>query len=67
MNGIYHLIVVDSFTKWPEVFKCRISECKSTINLLHENFARFGIPDSIVPDNGTQFIAKAFDDFCKEF
>ena len=32
MNGIYYLIVVDSFTKWSEVVKCRRPTSKSTIN-----------------------------------
>ena len=41
--------------------------CKSTINFLHEIFASFDIPDSIVSNNGMHFTAKEFGDFCKEF
>ena len=67
MNGIYYLIVVDSFTKRPEVVKYRRSTCKTTIKFLHEIFTRFGVPDTIVSDNGTQFTAREFGDFCKEF
>lgn len=34
---------------------------------LHELFARYDIPDTIVSDNGTQFTGKEFEDFCKMF
>ena len=31
MKGQYYLIVVDSFSKWPEVMKCKNSTCSDTI------------------------------------
>ena len=34
---------------------------------MHELFIRFGIPDTIVSDNRTQFTASVFKDFCKAF
>ena len=44
-----------------------MNEIYYLINFLYEIFTRFGIPDIIVSDNGTQFMAKEFGDFCKEF
>ena len=41
--------------------------CSGTIRFLHKFFARFGILDTIVLDNGTQFAAKEFKDFYKVF
>ena len=35
------------------------------VQYLHQLFSRFGIPDSIVSDNGSRFIAKEFQEFCK--
>ena len=67
MKEQYHLIVVDSFSKWPEVMKCKNPMYSSTIRFLHELFTRFDIPDTIVSNNGTQFTAKELKDFCKAF
>ena len=37
----------------------------TTVQHLRQLFSRFGIPDSIVSDNGSQFVAKGFQEFCK--
>ena len=66
-KGQYHLIVVDSFSIWPKVMNCKSPSRTGTIRFLHELFARFSIPDTIVLDNGTQYTIKQFKDFCKSF
>ena len=35
--------------------------------MLQELFARFGLPDTIISYNGTQFTSKEFENFCKLF
>ncbi|XP_014783245.1 uncharacterized protein K02A2.6-like [Octopus bimaculoides] len=65
LNGSYYIIVVDSYSKWPEVCKCSRPTTSVTIDFLEELFARYGVPDTIVSDNGTQFTAKEFKRFCK--
>ena len=56
-KGQYHLLVVDSFSKWLQVVKCKNLRYNGTIGYLHELFARFGILGTTVLDNGTQFMA----------
>lgn len=45
IDGYYYLITVDSFSKWPEVFRYKNPTTENTINCLHELFARFGVVD----------------------
>ena len=63
LEGYYYLIVILSFSKCPEVHRCKIP--KITIKFLYELFARFGIVDTIVSDNGSQFTSGEFRNFCE--
>ena len=67
LEDFYYLIVVDSYSKWPEVLRCRKPTTATTINFLHELFARFGVVDCLVSDNATQFTSSEFKEFCKTY
>lgn len=60
-----YLVIIDAFTKWPEVFEMKSTTTEITIEALRETFARYGIPETMVSDNGTQFTANKFLEFCK--
>ena len=45
MNGNYYLIVVDSYSKWPEIFKSKRPTATVTRYFLTELFARFEVPE----------------------
>ena len=53
MKRQYYLIMVDSFSKWPKVMKCKNPSRSDIIRFFHELSDRFGIPDTIESDNGT--------------
>ena len=59
----YFLIIIDSHTKWVEVFKTKTITSTFTIGKLRDLFSRYGIPDRIVSDNGTQLTSAEFNDF----
>ena len=63
----FYYLVVDSYSKWPEVFQMKKPTSTNTVNRLHELFARFGVVDTIVSDTGTQFTSKEFEHFCSTF
>ena len=59
------LIVVDTYSKWPEVIQMRTVTAQRTIQELRLIFARFGLPEQIIPDNRPQFISDEFKLFVK--
>ena len=56
-------MVVDSYSKWPEIIPTKSINANTTINLLRGIFATHGIPEQIVSDNGTQFTSSEFKSF----
>ncbi|XP_055701773.1 uncharacterized protein K02A2.6-like [Phlebotomus papatasi] len=65
VNGSYYLLVIDALTKWPEIFRTKSTTSQDTIKILQEIFSRFGLPEVLVSDNGTQFTSTQFSEFCK--
>ena len=57
------LILVDMFSKWPEVTPMSTTTAKHTIQDLR---LTFGWPENIVTDNGPQFVSKEFKDFTSQ-
>ena len=57
------LVLTDVHPKWPEVFRMMTTALSKTIALLRETFARFGLPEQIVSDNGPQFVSEEFELF----
>lgn len=64
-QGHNYLVVVDSFSKWPEIFIMTSTTSAATIAKIREINGRFGLMDIIVSDNGPQFTLHEFDEFCK--
>ena len=59
------LVVVDAHSKWPEVILVSSTTSSLTIEVLRDLFARFGIPEQIVSDNGAQFVSEEFQAFIR--
>jgi len=63
--GHVFLVMVDAYTKWPEVHITKNMLASNTISKCREIFTNFGLPQTVVSDNGRTFISKEFQDFLK--
>ncbi|XP_055543286.1 uncharacterized protein K02A2.6-like [Wyeomyia smithii] len=66
VDGICFLVVVDPYTKWPEVYANKSTTSSATTKMLSQAFATFGVPETIVSDNGTQFTSHEFQVCCEK-
>ena len=64
-QGHLFLLVVDAHSKWLEAFTVTSTASSTAIQCVRALFARFGLPDTLVSDNGTGFTGKDFEDFPK--
>jgi transposase InsO family protein len=65
-GGFKHLLVaIDKFSKWIEVRPLTSIGSKQAVAFFTNIIHRFGVPNSIITDNGTQFTGKKFLDFCE--
>ena len=60
----YLLVAVDKFSKWIEVRPITSIRSEQAVLFFTDIIHRFGIPNSIITDNGTQFTGKKFLKFC---
>ena len=60
-------MVVDYFTKWAEVKALANIRDAVVKKFLWKNIVtRFGVPDSLISNNGLQFDSRAFREFCSD-
>lgn len=63
LRGNSYLVVVDYFSRYPEILKLSTTTSKSIIIALKSIFARHGIRSIFMSDNGPQFISKEMQEF----
>ncbi|UYV60389.1 K02A2.6-like [Cordylochernes scorpioides] len=65
-RGDCYLLVVDANSNWIEVFQVRGTTSQENIKLLRECFARYGLPQCLVSDNGPPFNSIEFKEFLRK-
>lgn len=63
----YFFIIVDSHSKWIEVFPTNNITTDFTVHALHSTFARFGLPKVIASDNARSFTSSNFKQFLEQY
>lgn len=61
----YYLVVVDAYSKWPEIFLMRSTTAEATVNVLRTPFSKYGLISQIVSDNDPQFRSEELEHFMK--
>jgi transposase InsO family protein len=66
--GFTHLLVaIDKFSKWVEVRPITNLRAEQAVTFFTDVIYRFGVPKSIITDNGSQFTGRKFLEFCDKF
>ena len=67
LKGMQYLLVIDYFSRYPEVIKMSSTTSKSTIAALKSVFSRHGIPEVERSDNGPQYNSQEFTSFAEVY
>ena len=62
-SGDYIMVVIDEYSRFPEVELLASTSAKAFISKLDAIFARQGVPDILKSDNGLPFNGHEFEDF----
>ncbi|XP_065225166.1 uncharacterized protein K02A2.6-like [Planococcus citri] len=65
VGNTYLLVIVDASSKWPEGYVLHSTTSQRIIACFEDTFARFGLPATLVTDNGPQFAATEFAEFVR--
>ena len=63
VQGKMLMVVIDAQSKWPEIVVMENTTAEETVNTLRSLFARMGLPDQILSDNGPQSTSDIFKKF----
>ena len=67
LNHSHYLIVVDYFSRFPEVIKLTSTTSANVIAALKAVFTRHGIPEIVRSDNGPQYLSAEFAQFASTY
>lgn len=65
-KGKQYVVISDYYSRYLEILHMTTTTTDQVVQLLRAIFARFGIPDQIVSDNGLQFTSDTWKEFCRQ-
>ena len=67
LNGVNYILLIDYFSRYPEVVKLTSTTSGSIITALKSIFSRHGVPEVLVSDNGPQYASQEFASFARKY
>ena len=67
LKGAHYLLIVDYFSRYPEVTKLVSTTSSAVISALKAAFSRHGIPEVVRSDNGPQYSSHDFAKFAETY
>ena len=67
MKKVFYLVVVDHLTKYWYLEQLNDTYAESTILQMKKIFARQGVLEVVISDNGPQFASKEFNEFSESW
>ena len=61
------MLIIDYFSRFTEVIKLKSTTSKAIIEVLQSVFSRYGIPETVISDNGSQYSSSEFHTFAKKY
>jgi transposase InsO family protein len=59
-------VAIDKFTKWPEATPVVNINKQSTVKFIKSIICRFGVPNRVITNNGSQFSSGAFQGYYED-
>ncbi|XP_046585212.1 uncharacterized protein K02A2.6-like [Haliotis rubra] len=66
-SGREHLLVVDYYSRYIEIAALTNTKASSVITHMKSIFARHGVPDKVISDNGPQYASSEFKQFSRSY
>lgn len=66
-KGSTYLLIIDYYSRYIEIAKLSKTTAGDVINHCKSIFARHGIPEMVISDNGPQFAAESFKEFAQGY
>ena len=67
LEGSTFLLVVNYFSRFVEISKLTTTSSSSIITDLNSIFARYGIPEIMISDNGPQYVSWEIKQFARQY
>ncbi|CAK9291977.1 unnamed protein product [Gordionus sp. m RMFG-2023] len=64
IHQVHWLILVDAYSKWPEIARLNNTTSKALLTALECIFNHLGYPRNLITDNGPQFVSHEFNQYC---